>query len=382
MHIHSNFDGGNIEVLDAGAPGRIRLRIRPDAGDRHMQWFYFQLDGAGGQDCRMIIENANAVSYPKGFEDYRAVASTDRIHWYRVETTFEQGRLVIEDRPATDVVWYAYFAPYSLHDHQQLIAAALEDPRVGAETLCLTPDGRPHTLLTIGEPEEGRKRIWVIARQHPGETMAEWWVEGFLERLLDPEEPSARALLDQAVIYLVPCMCLDGVVRGHLRCNAKGRNLNREWADPSREDSPEVYYTRAKMKATGVDLAFDVHGDEALPYNFIAGAEGTPSWDERKQRQLDTFKQLLAQISPDFQTEQGYEVDAAGSSDLKKNTDYMAETFDCLAMTLEMPFKDNADAPIPEIGWSPGRCRHLGAACIDAFRRILPALYVRAFREP
>jgi hypothetical protein len=39
---------------------------------------------------------------------------------------------------------------------------------------------------------------------------------------------------------------------------------------------------------------------------------------------------------------------------MKKNTDYMAETFDCLAMTLEMPFKDTADTPVPEIGWSPG----------------------------
>jgi murein tripeptide amidase MpaA len=128
------------------------------------------------------------------------------------------------------------------------------------------------------------------------------------------------------------------------------------------------------MHATGVDMCFDVHGDEALPYNFIAGAEGTPSWNERKQHQLDTFNALLAAISPDFQTEHGYDVDEPNSSDLKKNTDYMAETFDCLAMTLEMPFKDNADMPMPDVGWSPDRCKHLGAACIDAFWRILPEL--------
>jgi len=374
MHIHSSFDGGNIEVVSADRPDDIRLRIRPDVGERHLQWFYFQLDGASGIDCRLRIENAAAVSYPEGFEGYRAVASTDRLHWYRVDTRLENGQLIIEDRPEADVVWYAYFAPYSQQDHQQLIAAALEDERVSAETLCLTPDGRPHTLLTIGRPDADRLAIWVIARQHPGETMAQWWVEGFLDRLLDPEDPSARALLAQSVVYLVPCMCLDGAVRGHLRCNARGRNLNREWAEPSEDDSPEVYFTRQKMHATGVDLCFDVHGDEALPYNFIAGAEGTPSWNDRKQHQLDTFKGLLAAISPDFQTEHGYAVDAPGSSDLRKNTDYMAETFDCLAMTLEMPFKDNADLPMPDIGWSPGRCRHLGAACVDAFRRIVPEL--------
>jgi murein tripeptide amidase MpaA len=92
--------------------------------------------------------------------------------------------------------------------------------------------------------------------------MAEWWVEGFLARLLDPEDAVARELLEQAVVYLVPNMCIDGGVRGHLRTNAHGRNLNREWAEPCPEKSPEVYYTRQKMHETGVDFAFDVHGDE------------------------------------------------------------------------------------------------------------------------
>jgi len=374
IRIHDRFDGGNIEVVRADTPDDICLRIRPDAGGEHMQWFHFQLSGARDTHCTMTIENAGEVSYPDGFKDYQAVASSDRLHWFRVPTEFDGERLVIRHKPQSDIVDYAYFAPYPQHEHDQLIASALVDERVRAEVLCSTPDGRPHTLLRIGEPGEGRSRIWVIARQHPGETMAEWWVEGFLERLLDPEEPVARRLLEEAVIYLVPNMCLDGAARGHLRCNARGRNLNREWADPSPEDSPEVYYTRERMKASGVDLAFDVHGDEALPYNFIAGAEGVASWNAAMQGQLDAFKRLLAAISPDFQTEHGYEVDAPGSSDLKKNTDWMAETFGCLAMTLEMPFKDNANSPMPAIGWSPDRCRHLGAACVAAFVGILPEL--------
>jgi murein tripeptide amidase MpaA len=374
IRIHDRFDSGNIEVLQADSPDAIRLRIRPDEGGEHMQWFHYQLSGARDTHCRMTIENAGDVSYVDGFKDYEAVASTDRIHWFRVPTEFDGQNLTITHTPDSDVIYYAYFAPYTQHEHDQLIASALVDERVRAEVLCNTPDGRPHTLLRIGEPGEGRKSIWVIARQHPGESMAEWWVEGFLERLLDPEEPVSRSLLDHAVVYLVPNMCLDGAVRGHLRCNARGKNLNREWAEPSKDDSPEVYFTREKMHATGVDLCFDVHGDEALPYNFIAGGEGAPNWDERKQRLLDTFNDRLAEISPDFQTKIGYEVDAPNSSDLKKNTDYMTETFDCLAMTLEMPFKDNADLPMPEIGWSPDRCKHLGAACIDAFWKILPKL--------
>jgi hypothetical protein len=43
----------------------------------------------------------------------------------------------------------------------------------------------------------------------------------------------------------------DGSHRGHLRTNAAGVNLNRAWADPSSETSPEVFHTLNMMKATG-----------------------------------------------------------------------------------------------------------------------------------
>src|SRR3712207_9122153 len=78
-------------------------------------------------------------------------------------------------------------------------------------------------------------QIWLSARQHPGETMAEWWMEGALERLLDEADPVARRLLGKATFHVVPNMNPDGSRRGHLRTNAVGTNLNREWHDPSRE---------------------------------------------------------------------------------------------------------------------------------------------------
>ena len=86
---------------------------------------------------------------------------------------------------------------------------------------------------------------------------------------------------------------------------------------------------------------------------------------------LQGFKQRLATITPDFQTVYGYDLTPPGTADLRKATDYVAEAFGCLSMTLEMPFKDNANQPMPEIGWSPGRCQRFGAACLDAIWQTL-----------
>ena len=48
----------------------------------------------------------------------------------------------------------------------------------------------------------------------------------------------AQRLLQHAVFYVVPNMNPDGSVRGNLRTNAAGANLNREWMTPSLETSP------------------------------------------------------------------------------------------------------------------------------------------------
>ena len=92
----------------------------------------------------------------------------------------------------------------------------------------------------------------------------------------------ARLLRREATFHIVPNMNPDGSRRGHLRTNAVGINLNREWHDPSLEKSPEVFLVRRAMVEVGVDFAMDVHGDEAIAAVFLAGFEGIPSITERQ----------------------------------------------------------------------------------------------------
>lgn len=371
LRIDAGFDSGNIEVVSVADASDIRLRIRKDNGSDFYQWFHFRLGGANGRGCTMRILNASEAAYPKGWEDYRAVASYDRKTWFRVPTSYDGRELVIRHRPEADYVWYAYFAPYSMERHEDLIAAAQLSPRCRAEALGLTFDGQTVDLLTIGEPVAGRKRLWVIARQHPGESMTEWYMEGFVERLLDEADGSANALLDKAVVYAVPNINPDGSRRGHLRTNAVGTNLNREWAEPSLAKSPEVVHVLERMKRTGVDLSFDVHGDEALPYNFIAGSDGVPGIGEAHLAMLDRFKRTYAAVNPDFQTEYGYPKPAPGKGNLTTCTGHLCNALGAVSMTLEMPFKDAANRPDPVHGWSDRRSKTLGRSLVDVLLAVV-----------
>ncbi len=374
MIVSSSFDSGNIRVVDASDPSNIQLEINADNASDFMQWFHFRLEGEVGQACRINILNAGKAAYLDGWPNYQVCTSYNRQDWFRTPTTYQDGVLSFELELDQRSVYFSYFAPYSYERHLDLLAWAEEDHRVRGETLGQTLDGRDMSLLKITDSETPKRKVWVIARQHPGETMAEWFVEGFLQALLDEDNPLSVALLRDTAFYVVPNMNPDGSVRGNLRTNAAGANLNREWQTPSMESSPEVYLVREKMLQEGGDLFLDIHGDEALPYNFVAGCEGNPSYNDYHANLEAVFKQSYMQASPDFQDTVGYDKDPAGEANMTIAANWMGEQFKTLSFTIEMPFKDNADLPNLDTGWSPMRSAQLGRDVLHPIRATLQAI--------
>lgn len=374
MKITSNFDSGNVNVVTAESPSNIQLSINKDNQSDFYQWFHFKLDSTPMVEHKMTLIDLKQSAYPDGWKDYQAVASYDRKEWFRVDSEFDGDKLVIEHTPEFNHTYYAYFAPYGYERHLDLLAWAQSSFDCQQVNLGETIDGRDLSMLIVSEPADDKKVIWITARQHPGETMAEWLIEGLLERLLDDEDGIARSLLDKCVFYVVPNMNPDGSYRGHLRTNAAGVNLNREWAEPSMEKSPEVYLVLSKMRETGVDMFLDVHGDEALPYNFVAGSEGNPNYSPKIAALEDHFKRVFMQTTPEFQDTYGYPKDEPGQANMTVGSCAVGNEFKCLSYTLEMPFKDNADLPDPAFGWSPNRCKQLGEDVLVAIHAVADTL--------
>ncbi len=379
LYISTQFDSGAIEVLSLADPQDIQLHIRRDSASDFAQWFHFALQGACAVALRLRFLNAGQSAYPKGWEGYRVVASYDRQHWFRIDTGFDGQVMSCEFTPEAPCVYFAYFEPYSYERHLDLLASLTRSRQVTQERLGSTLDGRDMTLLVVTDahsamPLAQKKKVWLIARQHPGEAMAEWFAEGFLQRLIDGADPVARVLLTQCVFYVVPNMNPDGAVRGNLRTNAAGANLNREWATPSLDQSPEVFLVRQKMQQVGVDLCLDAHGDEGLAYNFVAGCEGNPGYTPRLEALENSFKAAWLATCPDFQTAHGYGRTLAGESNLTLATKWVGQNFDCLSFTIEMPFKDNADLPDLRVGWNGERSKKLGASVLPPILAVVDQL--------
>jgi murein tripeptide amidase MpaA len=382
MRILSPKDGGKIQLLRASDTS-ARLAIRADDhADEFRQFFSFVARDLGGDRCNFEITNASACTYGDAFEGYRVCASVAGSNgagddeWFRVPTELDGSTLRFSYEPASEaeVVRFAYFAPYSRQRRLDLMKRLEKSGRASSEVVGKTVGGEPMHLVTFGSDHEDARKLWIVAQQHPGETMAGWFMEGLASRLAFDDDGIVSHLREEARIFLVLCMNPDGAFAGNHRTNAAGKDLNRCWWEADEEESPEVLCIRKAMYEHGVDFFYDVHGDEHVPYVFVAGSEGNPHYTDRIEALEEEFSNAMLEASDEFQTEHGYPKDAPGKGDLRCASNYVGEAFDCLSLTLEMPFKDNDNAPSERTGWSPDRCRTLGASTLQALVSVLDDL--------
>jgi hypothetical protein len=249
ISISDKFDGGNIKFIEQ-RPSKtdpdtidVILQIKPDVYTElekvaFMQYFSFRVTiGAlyGPQKVNYIIENAQDVSYPEAWTG-TTVCYTDDVgdvdSWKRNQDTFYMdGKLSwVQEHQPNDSIFFSYFPPFSYARHLSLISKCAKYADV--QTLVQSLEGREIECVSVGT---GDLVCWIIHRQHPGESMAEHYAEGLLTRLLGMDNEGqvgdkVKQILEMYKFYIVPCMCPDGGVLGHLRTNGVGANLNREWA--------------------------------------------------------------------------------------------------------------------------------------------------------
>jgi len=392
IQISDAFDSGAIDETGKGAGTKadpVLLTLKKEkcleACGTFQQWFHFCASNlTRGQEVSFSITDAGESTYPD-WDGYKVCMSYDCETWERIpDTVFEDGKLTWSHVPDFELAYYAYFAPYSLDRQLRMLGIWMRTPsqRCKVHTFGKTLDGRDLHLLAIGSPipdiadrsTSKKLTFWVHARQHPGETCASWWIDGFVNRLLDGSDAVVREVLKQADFFVVPNMNPDGGVRGHLRTNACGANLNREWLEPSAERSPEVFFAQKVMTTLGdLDLMLDVHQDEEKPYAFISKTPlGVPSCTPEQRTLHFAFKAAYSKACPDFETPGpvepvGYPEPAAGKANPAICSAWNAEKWKSLSMTLEMPYKGNPNAGVKEgSGFTTGHCAGLGAGVIDA----------------
>jgi murein tripeptide amidase MpaA len=366
MNIESNFESGNIVVQNL-SDTTASLTIRPDSNAQFYQWFYFRVSGQSNILRTFTITNAGGSSYPRAWPGYRALASYDEKSWFRVQTIYDGANLILRHQAAEQTTFYAFFVPYTEAMRTRLISDCEKSPAAIRREVVKTPQGRSVDLIVIG-PQQPAKKIWIISRQHAGEPMAEYCIEGMIRRLLDKNDAVTAALLNKNIaFYLVPNVNPDGSALGNLRSNSLGADLNRAWLNPT-ANAPEVAALRQLMESEGVDFFIDLHGDEDRPFIWVVQphpANVIPAMQSPQQRFEDEVSRRHAEYGPLPQSM------AAVNADSGMSLDYVAAHFKCPAFIIELPFKDTVGARGEADSLLAEGCIAFGRSCLDIINDML-----------
>ena len=382
--VTSAIPNGSVDVVKAEDPSDVRLRLRRDPGSDQLAigYYCFMTVGGRGTPWRFTIENVAAEAgarldgrgeYENAWTGTGPLVSYDRRNWFRVFGHLEGADYVFAHQPERDVCFYARWATYSPDDELGLLARAAAGGAT-LDSLGATVDSRPLMRIRIGDPGVNKRICWIVARQHPSEMMASYFVDAVVDRLLDPQDPVSRKLLQGASFHIVPNMNPDGAIRGHTRANATGANLNREWLEPSLASSPEVVHVRKEMERTGVDFFLDCHGDEELRCVFLGGPLEIPSRSPKLAALFRAFELSWSAASPDYELGHPYPGGPPAKADLRMAWNWVGEEYRCLSVLMEQPFKDTSWAQDPKTGWSPQRAYRLGQSFPTALLGVLSSL--------
>jgi hypothetical protein len=282
-----NFEGaslGQIERIDEQT-FRCHVKGQQDERGRNRQasWYFFRLDHVAGQDITITLTDFLGEYHnrpracPMG-PDLIPVFSNDGKNWNHFPAMAWDNvkkEATLKFRSNQDTIWIAHIPPYTTRNLSVLLEDLAMNPTAIIETIGKTVQGRDIPLITVTNPDvrdEGKKTVWLQARQHAWEAGTSYVMEGAL-RFITSDDPDARALREKVIFKFTPMVDLDGCANGQVRSNANGFDVNQHWAQVDLRHPvylqlmPEIWYTKKAIlnaMATGhrIDLMVNMHNTE------------------------------------------------------------------------------------------------------------------------
>lgn len=377
----TDFEGAAVQDFRVDRSGNIHFSMPENPGGDERLWFYFKLTASELISPTFVIENAE-YAHQHNWDVVRPVVSVDGLNWIRVEDAGLSDGATLASRIAAKLtgrepvfqfkspveskeLWVAYSYPYFTTELDQYLSGIQVDRRVTVSVLGKSEEGRDIQFISIENPESStesaRTNIWVICREHPGETPASFVLEGFINDLL--AQPLESSLLSRFRFNIVPLFNTDGASNGYYYRNSGGIDIAQDWGSFESVEVQQLYRAMLDdLNSNTVDLVLNLHSaNEPRSHFFLE----TPS--DRLPPDLATLQDVLIRsasgVHPQLQTEQtvalwDYSVIAGN---------YLSKNFNVYSLYLESNYSRGADLSLV----TPDSLRDLGAALTTIVERAL-----------
>ncbi len=293
LKVSSRFPGGNAVDIQVGQhDGMPEVRFTSDpCGGTEALWFYLKIeesqpDPDKQQKIRVTwnyLENLHGViDAPTCVPVVMGPGPT----WSRLkqgdETRTPDGRrqlswIIPHPAPSLEIAFCFPYGPSELSSLLDRTKDYWQNASIG-----VSQSGHAIQRLFNAPGSSGGNHpgIYILARQHAGETPGSWVLDGLIRYW-------SQARKGGYVIWTVPFVDIDGVMWGHFGRDGFPYDLDRAWCSPSPRHETSIIRNdilRWKSRCKPV-LALDLHAPGACDREGVyayAAAEGTTSAEESK----------------------------------------------------------------------------------------------------
>ena len=295
----TDFEGASAENIQINSNGKeVVFSIpRDPGGDEHL-WFYFKLEADNPIKPKITVKEPSKTHF-FDWSTVRPVVSEDGRNWQRakkIEYKFtppwkikrpdKKDKFSFYSPISSKTLYVAYSFPYTMENFKEYLESIQEDTRVSVTSIGKSDGNRDILWMTMASSNnslEEKEEIWIIAREHPGETPASYVLEGLIHSLLNSDY--GQALLDKYTFQIVPLLNIDGVIDGNYYRNKKGERLDLGWGkDKPKEIELLLSRMRPSFESGKVKLLLSLHSAAAPDGHFFI---------ERKPDQLSPELRLL-----------------------------------------------------------------------------------------
>lgn len=355
IRIDHRFNGGNAAVVQITPPPDAEVVFTPaPQGGPEALWFDFCLKDTEPPDnppesltiSLRFFGNLLGAGDPSVF---RPVFRQESKNWNRLRApsmrALPDGQSLLSwsiPYPLTRTE-IAFCFPYGQEELQGLLQRSKGYWR--EEAIGLTQTGRFLTRLDnhIGSATGTRPRgLYLVARQHSGETPGSWVMDGMLEGF------SRRRPGNQWCVWAIPFADLDGVIGGNYGKDAFPYDLNRAWGEPAMRHETLVMQRDMQLWAQRCrpELVLDLHAPGACETDGLYLFHEPPAESENDrdaQAWIHLWQQELKEFAaPDFARIAVH----ASRWNTPRITDFARTSFRCTAFSMEIPYALCGDIPM------------------------------------
>lgn len=289
MRVSADFEGGSGVVVSRPWRDAVTIVLSSEPVGAERLWFYVRIDSDTVIQPWLVVEKDQGT-HQKNWDVVRPVFSTDGRDWVRATEVRHERSLWRRARRrqatfrfrapmASKTLWVAYSYPYTPTMLSSYLKSLEGDARVIRSTLGVSARGRQIPRLSIGSLSDPgnslRPRIWVVAREHSGETPSSYVLEGLVDALL--EAKAGERLLARYRLEIVPMINMDGAAEGRYYRTPDGTDLAQDWRSFRSPEMRALHDAmRSDLEAGQVALLLNLHSANSPESHFFL--ETPPEW--------------------------------------------------------------------------------------------------------